>query len=361
MKTLLITLEYPPFKGGVANYYSNLAKYWPLGEHINVLDNSRGDLMAAQGLFPWLKAVSTILKWHKEEDFDHLLVGHILPLGTAAIIAAFIHPFPFSVVLHGLDFSSAISSPRKRLLTRIILARAQKIICANSYTAELVRQFNKKLAHKVSVVNPGIEPIIPKESCDKLQELKEQYNLEGKFVLFSLGRLVARKGFDTVIKALSGRDFAVSNLVYFIAGLGPEEHHLRSLAAVSPLKNKIFFLGSITEEEKWCWLYACDAFILPTRAIGHDFEGFGIVYLEANLAGRAVIAGDSGGVRDAVIHRENGLLVPPEDTEAIREAIRQLAENKEWCQQLGANGQVRAARDFKWDKQARALCRILKD
>ena len=128
MKTLLITLEYPPFKGGVASYYSNLAKYWPIGERISVLDNRRGELLALHGLFPWLKAVGSILKWRKEADFDHLLVGHILPLGTAAMIAAFIRPFSFSVILHGLDFAAAVSTARKRCLAKLILRRAKQII-----------------------------------------------------------------------------------------------------------------------------------------------------------------------------------------------------------------------------------------
>lgn len=359
MKTLLVTLEYPPFKGGVANYYSNLAKYWPIGENITVLDNSKGDLVASKGLFPWLRSVSTILKWYKEDNFDHLLVGHILPLGTAAIMAAFVRPFSFSVILHGLDFSSAISSGRKRFLARLILRRAQRIICANSYVADLVRQFDKKLNDKIAVVNPGIEPITPLENCDKLKDLREQYNLEGKFVLFSLGRLVSRKGFDTVIKALSGNELRLPNLVYFIAGLGPEEQNLRSLAAASTLNNQIFFLGNITEEEKWCWLYACDVFILPTRTIGPDFEGFGIVYLEANLVGRPVIAGASGGVKDAVVDNLNGLLVSPEDMTAIRTAIKRLADNSQLRKQLGLNGQIRALEKFKWDKQAAEVSRFL--
>ena len=50
-------------------------------------------------------------------------------------------------------------------------------------------------------------------------------------------------------------------------------------------------------------------FIMPARNIAGDFEGFGIVYLEANLAKKPVIAGDSGGVRDAVVHNLNGLVV----------------------------------------------------
>lgn len=361
MRTLLITLEYPPFKGGVANYYFNLAKYWPLGENIKIIDNSKNELMAQSGRFPWFRAVTTLIRQQKRKSFDHLLVGHILPLGTAALLAAFIRPFSFSVFLHGLDFSAAVSSYRKSFLTKLILRQAENIICANSYTADLVHRFDKKIKNKIQVVNPGIEPIIPDKDCDKLEEIKSQYGLEGKFVLFSLGRLVARKGFDTVIKAISHNEFKLNNLVYFIAGSGPQEKELKTLAAASPLKDKIFFLGGITEDDKWCWFHACDAFILPARMIGSDFEGFGIVYLEANLAGKPVIAGDSGGIRDAISDGVSGLLVEPEDLFEIRMAIERLAADSALRAELGNKGRERAVTKFRWDNQAAKICTILKN
>lgn len=360
MKTLLITLEYPPFKGGVANYYANLAKYWPLGEKIEVLTNNRGELLRRNGAFPWLKAVGTILKKQKSPGFDCLLVGQILPLGTVAYLISWLKRYNYAVVLHGMDFSLATSSGWKRLLASLILGRADKIICANSRTAELVAAFRKKFAAKTVIVNPGIEAIMPPQDAERISVLKENYGLgKSDFVLLSLGRLVARKGVDAVIKALSG-NFPAKKIKYFIAGIGPEENSLRALASVSPRKDSIIFLGEISNEDKWLWLQACDALIMPAREIGDDFEGFGIVYLEANLAGKPVIAGNSGGVKDAVKDNVSGLLVDPQDIAAIRQAIIRLVEDDKLCSSLGSQGRERALAKFKWDRQAGRLAAAIK-
>jgi phosphatidylinositol alpha-1,6-mannosyltransferase len=360
MKTLLITLEYPPFKGGVANYYSNIVKYWPLEEKISVLDNSRQELMNEFNKFSWLKAVSVLLKTLKRPGFDYLLVGQILPLGTAAYIASFIKSFDYGVVLHGLDFTSAIKFSRKRFLTRLILNKANKIICANSHVAKMVTDFNFRLSEKIAIVNPGIEPIIAIPSKEDVQNLRDAHQLNGHFTLLTLGRLTLRKGVDSVIKALSDWGAEDLQIKYFIAGIGAEEKYLRSLASVSPLSESIIFLGELTDEEKWLWLHACDIFIMPAREIGDDFEGFGIVYLEANLAEKMVIAGNSGGVKDAVEEGVSGFLVNPENIEDIKKQIIKLKNNSNLLAALGKKAKLRAVNDFNWEKQAKLLCSLIK-
>ena len=73
MRTLLFTLEYPPFKGGVANYYGHLAKYWPINENLLVLDNNQGELLNTQKIFPWWPAVFALkrkIKFAQNKSHD---------------------------------------------------------------------------------------------------------------------------------------------------------------------------------------------------------------------------------------------------------------------------------------------------
>jgi phosphatidylinositol alpha-1,6-mannosyltransferase len=361
MKTLLITLEYPPFNGGVASYYGLLVKYWPKTESIEVLDNNKGELFSGNLPLPWFKAVKTLFLKRKKKEFDYLLVGHILPLGTAAFLVSRFLPFKYSVVLHGLDFSSALKSKRKRLLTRLILKRSHKIICANSHVAYLVSEFNKRLKNKIVVQNPGIENVkLPDLSSEEKKDLRKKYNIcQGDICLFSLGRLVLRKGFDKVIEALV--DFPINNIKYLIAGVGEQEGYLKNLVKVRDLSDKVIFLGNVDENKKWQLLQLADIFIMPARQIGVDFEGFGIVYLEANLASKPVIAGISGGVKDAVVHNQTGLLLNPENIEAIREAILCLTRDQELRFKLGKNGRDRALRDFSWEKKAGQFLKTIKN
>ncbi|MDI3496033.1 MAG: phosphatidyl-myo-inositol dimannoside synthase [Patescibacteria group bacterium] len=354
MKILLITLEYPPFKGGVANYYGFLAKYWPQeqGATLDVISNNKGRLCSGNSLIPWFKTVRLLRKKKKEKAFSYLLVGHILPLGTAAYLATWFNPFKYGVILHGLDFTAAIKTRRKRIITRLILKKADKIICANSQLAYLVTEFAKNLKTKISIQNPGIEAVeIPPLTPAKRADLRLYYQLKkNDIILFSLGRLVRRKGFDKVIEALARQE--LKNIKYLIAGSGEDEAYLRALVKQNHLENKVIFLGAIDDNDKWQLLQFSDIFIMPAREIENDFEGFGIVYLEANLAGKPVIAGISGGVRDAVIHNETGLLVNPENVGAIEKAIMTLAQDQELRLRLGEQGRKRALNNFSWEKKA---------
>ena len=361
MKTLLFTLEYPPFKGGIANYYGNLAKNWPITEEFVVLDNNKDELIIKEenGFLSWWPAVYSFKRCFRKEKPDYVLVGQILPLGTILYFWSLFMPIRYGVFLHGMDFAYASKNSWKKFLASKILKRADKIICANNYAASRVREFNPNLEYKTEVVNPGIDSAAPIVEAHDLEMIRSQYNLEGKTVLLSIGRLVKRKGVDRVIESLRQLpESEAANLVYFIAGIGSEEEYLRQLVPARLSKN-IFFLGQITESEKWLWLTLCDIFIMPARDISGDYEGFGIVYLEANLCAKPVIAGDVGGVRDAVIDEYNGLLVDSEKIDKIIEAINRLAKDPNYRNTLGLQGQARAIQDFNWEKQVSRLVSII--
>ncbi|MCK4322990.1 MAG: glycosyltransferase family 4 protein, partial [Armatimonadetes bacterium] len=87
----------------------------------------------------------------------------------------------------------------------------------------------------------------------------------------------------------------------------------------------------------------------------------GLVYLEANLCGLPVVAGDTGGVSDAVVDGETGLLVNPEDPAAIASAIVRLLDNPDLAAQLGAAGRARVLAEFTWERVAAHCQRALAD
>lgn len=344
MKILLFTLEYPPFKGGVSNYYENLVKYWPTPGELRVLHNNNNALLY-NWLWPkWLPAFVALWQAIHKYKINHIIVGHILPLGTVTYFLTRLTKTPYSVVMHGMDFNSAISTNRKKLLTEKILNSAEKIICGNTFTAELVFKFLGNSNDKIRIVNPGITPEY-NVNPEITKKLSREYNLENKIVLFSLGRLEKRKGFDKVIEAMPIALKELPNLYYVIAGDGRDKMSLINKA----MENRsITFLGTISEEEKWAWFDLCHIFIMPSRNIDGDFEGFGIVYLEAGIAGKPVIAGASGGVNDAVEHDVNGLLIDPHNVKSLAEAIIFLAKNPNERARLGSQGRKRAITNFNW-------------
>jgi len=361
MKTLLFTLEYPPFHGGVANYYGSLIKYWPSSakatagepkpDEISVLNNNDDRLINKKlPLLKWLPAYFVLRQKIKQEKIEHVLVGHILPLGSATYLVSKTIKIKYTVFLHGMDLSFAIINLRKKWLTGKILKNADKIICVNSYVAEMTKQAFPDTESKIIIVNPGIENNA-KPNEQHLAKLKERYNLENKIVLLSVGRLVKRKGFDTIIEAMPAVLKKMPNLIYIILGDGEEQKNYELQITNYKLKNEVLIINNASDQERDLWYNVCDIFIMPSRNINGDFEGFGIVYLEANLAGKPVIAGRGGGVGDAVIDGLNGLLVDPEDINQITSAVIKLAEDQSLRQKLGEQGKMRVIGDFNWPKQ----------
>lgn len=359
MKTLLFTLEYPPFHGGVANYYGNLVKHWPEQENIFILDNGRGALINNKlPALKWLPAFFALWRTISKNKIEHIIVGQILPLGTVAWLVCRFRGIKYSLVLHGMDLGMSKKSARKKWLAKKIMVNANHLVCNSNYTAKVAREFLvEEEWGKISVVNPGVDNPKFQDTNFKIQ-ISGKHNLQNKIILLSVGRLVKRKGFDMVIKALPDALKEAPDLVYVVAGAGEEEKSLKEAAIKLGLEKKVLFLGDISDQEKWNWLDLCDMFIMPSRNINGDFEGFGIVFLEANLAQKPVIAGDSGGVGDAVANGLNGLLVNPEDIDDISLAIVELTKDKDLRERLGREGKKRAE-EFLWPKQIKKIYNIL--
>lgn len=351
MKFLLFTLEYPPFHGGVANYYGSLTRHWPEPENIFVLNNNGGGLI--HGSFPvlkWLPAYFALRRKINQDKIDHIIAGQILPLGTIAWFCSKFRKTKYSVILHGMDLAYALKTPRKRWLAEKIMNNSEKIICSNSYAAEMARQSFPGMEQKIKIVNPGVENPLSRNSR-LITQIKNQPNLNNRIILLSVGRLVKRKGFDKVIEAMPEVLKKVPNLVYIILGGGEELDNFKLKILKLKLNNNIKIINQTTDEERDSWYNGCGIFIMPSRNINGDFEGFGIVYLEANLAGKPVIAGRSGGAADAVIDGFNGLLVDPENVNDIASAIVKLAKNPELRHKMGEQGRERAIKEFTWRKQ----------
>jgi phosphatidyl-myo-inositol dimannoside synthase len=349
MKFLLITLEYPPFFGGISRYYGKLAEYWPDRDNIVILHNNHKELIDNRLPFlKWLPSIWRLVKTARKHSIDEVLVGQILPLGTSALIAKKIFRIPYSVFLHGMDFSFAVKNFRKRKLAHFILKNSNHIICSNSKLAEDVGEF-LETKERITIVNPGVDEGFQANAAT-MNRLSERYRLQEKFILLSIGRLVDRKGFLEVIDVVNEMKDRYPNLMYVMLGKGPLEENIRAKIGSLDTKN-IILIDEASDEEKNAWLEICDVFIMVSKDLKGDYEGFGIVYLEANMAGKPVIAGDSGGVKDAVIDNITGILVDPLDKNATKDAIDRLINDNEKRKILGENGKRRAKEYFLWPVQ----------
>jgi len=300
MKLILITPEIDPNQGGVGRYLSDLYSKLP-ADKVRVIHDPK---ILSQSIFV---NIWRFIKLMSPRDAI-LHVSHILPLGTAAALAGFIRRRPYVVSLHGMDFMLALEVPRRRRLAKWILKRAQLVTTNSETLQKMVLKFQPKA--NTIVIYPSL-PTISSVNFEAPHENK---------IVF-LGRLMKRKGADLAIRALA----LLPGYQLLIAGEGPERASLEALSRELSLSDRVKFLGSISESDKTKLFEGARAFVMPTRKLGADVEGFGIVYLEAQARGVPAIAGEGLGVREA-LHEVLYPFAQDHTPETIASAVRAIEE-----------------------------------
>ena len=295
-----------------------------------------------------------------------LISGRILPEGATANAVGRTLGIPSIVFAHGEEIhrmraDSPVRSPRKithrvkrRALWRAFRG-AEGIVANSRFTANLLLD-GGVAPHRIAVIHPGTDPAKFRPS-PRDEQMSQALGLGGKKVILTVGRLTPRKGQDMAIRAMPKILRCVPDAVYVIAGTGDYESRLRTLVDELHLGPAVRFVGA-AENALLPRLYVlADVFVMPnreTQGLG-NVEGFGIVFLEANACEVPVIGGRSGGVPDAIVDGQTGLLVEGDSVEAIAQSVIRILTDEAYARQLGRNGRERVCRELTWDHSARRI------
>ena len=142
------------------------------------------------------------------------------------------------------------------------------------------------------------------------------------------------------------------------SGVGARGPEFERLAAQLGLEDAVTFLGFVADAELPALYNAADLYVGASRRYDLLAEGFGIALVEASASGLAVVAGDSGGVADAVRDGETGILVDPDEPAAVATAITRLLGAPELRHRMGAAGRRAVETHYNWDRVASDLIAI---
>jgi glycosyltransferase involved in cell wall biosynthesis len=182
-------------------------------------------------------------------------------------------------------------------------------------------------ADKVETIHYGLDGIPEAWGVNPPDDVPEDVR-----VLLAISRLTEQKGIDLAIRALARLP---DDTVLVVLGDGPERPALLRLAQELGLERRVFLLGRVPDVG--AWLGRATLLVHPAR-----WEGFGLGVLEAMLAGLPVVATNVSALPELVVDGETGLLVPPDDPEALARAVERALAQPE----LGAAGLARARAEF---------------
>ncbi|MGK0170809.1 MAG: phosphatidylinositol alpha-1,6-mannosyltransferase [Gammaproteobacteria bacterium] len=304
-----------------------------------------------------LNHVRQLSRLTKARAAVELHVGKALPEGWTALILKKLYGLPFSCFVHGEEICLATTSRELEWMTRSVLHGARRLIANSESTRALLLERWGVASEKVSVLHPGVdtEAFVP-AATDKsrsTQEQRAELGWGGRRVILTVGRLQRRKGHDAVIEVLPSVVERYPDVLYAIVGDGEERQRLEALVVERGLQQWVQFRGSVGEQELLRCYQHCEFFVLANRREGVDIEGFGIVLIEAQACGKAVIAGNTGGTQETLRDGLTGRVVSGTDRDELRAALLAMLSDAQALATMGARAREWVCGQFDVRVQAR--------
>jgi len=287
----------------------------------------------------------------KEARVDVLNPHWALPSALVAAWTRRIHKRPVVTTLYGVEmFLVAGKYSVFRPLLRSAIANSDRVIAISDATASAAR--NVVGEKEVEVIPDGVDTEVfsPENSGD---EIRRRHGLGGDKVVLTCGRLVKRKGFEYLLRALPAVMDRVPEARVIVVGEGPEETRLRSLASSLGIADRVLFPGVVSDTDLPLYYAACDAFVLPSIVDSRgDTEGSGTTLVEAMASGKPVVGSNVGGIPYALRDGEVGFLVQEKNPAQLADRIVTLLSDQTLSGKLGREGRRVATQRFAWQSIA---------
>lgn len=256
---------------------------------------------------------------------------------------------PKVVSFHGVDVSSALSDKDLRGLLE----------CVDLF---LVRSHTLAEALIARGCDPGRIRLSRTSVPVPAMQIAESPLREGRYRLLQACRFIPKKGLDISLRALRRLVDQGLDVTLDLAGDGPEMEVLLSLTAKLKLQDRVNFLGFLPNPELLQRLPNYSLFLHPSRVtISGDREGIPNAMLEAMACGLPVVATGHSGIPEAVSDGQEGRLVPPDDDEALAQAVADILTDDDTYSQMSIAARNRIIREFSSERAIKQLCDAYRD
>ncbi len=266
-----------------------------------------------------------LYKLVKKERIEIISVHWILPNGLIAFIVSKLTGIPYTVTLPGTDAYLAGRFKLLGFISKLIANHASGIFSNSPWHLDKIIKLG--VVPKISdVITYPVNTNKFRPLKNKMEYLRQKLNLKKTdFVVLAVGRLVYKKGFEYLIKAMGKITKKIPNVKLIIGGEGDLYTKLKSLIKQKNLDNKIQLLGTLSRDEIVYYYNLADIMVTPSVVDAEgNIDGRPVVILESMACGKAQIVTNLPGISDSLINNQNALLVPQKNPSALADAVIQL-------------------------------------
>jgi glycosyltransferase involved in cell wall biosynthesis len=356
MKVLQVGKFYSPYRGGMETYLLDLCQGLKNRVDLQVLVSNTSPRTVREAVdgvnviraASWGRAFSTSFcpsfpRMIKEYNGDIITIHHPNPLATISYLAAH-PPGHLTVVYHSDIIKQKLTEMIFRPILMKFMRRVEKIsVTSPGYIkgSSVLTRFKDKCV----IIPIGIDLAKYDETPAITARAAEIRRIHGENIVLFIGRMTLYKGMEYLVKAMDGVDGKLLAI-----GKGDRFEAMKMMVASHHLEDKICLMNEVSRDDLLAYLRACSVFCLPSISRN---EAFGIVQLEAMASSRPVISSRlDTGITYSNIDGETGLVVPPRDAEALRDAINSLLNDKDLNTEMGRKGRERVEQEFTKEKMA---------
>jgi len=343
---------------------------WENGVRIIHVPAGPDQYVHKEGLLPYMKAFTRyMIEFIQREGRYDLIHANFWMSGLVATAIKHELGIPFVITLHALGRvrrvyqgnSDTFPDTRFEIEDRTIAA-ADRIIAECPQDKEDLTHLYQADPERVTIVPAGFDPQ-ELQPIDKLAARK-QLGLSAKdHIILQLGRVVPRKGIDTVIHGLARlvRDYSIEACLLVVGGESedpdpittPELSRLMQIARKEKVASRVAFIGRRQRDVLKYYYSAADVFVSTPW-----YEPFGITPLEAMACGTPVVGSNVGGIKYTVTDGKTGFLVPPKDPNALAARLAEMFQNPVMLKRFSRQAIQRVQKYFSWERVARLLSNV---
>lgn len=295
--------------------------------------------------------IANLMREAKRTRPDVLHAHWLLPNGFIAAVVSKRLGIPLVVSVPGSDAQVAAKNALFRRMARFTFDQASLLTANSESLRDSIVDLGADTA-KFDMIIYGTDPQALKPNTEGVESLCEGLKIDsGSVVLLCVGRMVHKKGFDVLLRAMGTTELQNRPIITVMVGDGDQQAEWQELAITLGISDRIRWVGNVPKDEIGTYYNLADVLLMPS--VSKPADGLNVCVLDAMSCAVPVVGSVAAGNPLAISDGETGFLVPEQDPQALANALVPLIDDADLRREMGAAGRLRIETELGWPHLAR--------